>query len=156
MLLPKDPYILLSFLNARLRDQYADLEDLCASLDADEQSLRETLAGVDYRYDPVYHQFIPSSKVYEDDVCYAFNDIDPQAPTHFLVVPKAHIGSVSEITADNSTVVAHIFEVIAKLTKEKGLDSYRVVSNIGEQAGQSVFHLHFHVLSGRDMTWPPG
>ncbi len=63
---------------------------------------------------------IPSSKVYEDDVCYAFNDIDPQAPTHFLVVPKAHIGSVSEITADNSTVVAHIFEVIAKLTKEKG------------------------------------
>ena len=82
---------------------------------------------------------IPSSKVYEDDVCYAFNDIDPQAPTHFLVVPKAHI-----------------FEVIAKLTKEKGLDSYRVVSNIGEQAGQSVFHLHFHVLSGRDMTWPPG
>ena len=84
---------------------------------------------------------IPSSKVYEDDVCYAFNDIDPQAPTHFLVVPKAHIGSVSEITADNSTVVAHIFEVIA---------------NIGEQAGQSVFHLHFHVLSGRDMTWPPG
>ncbi len=99
---------------------------------------------------------IPSSKVYEDDVCYAFNDIDPQAPTHFLVVPKAHIGSVSEITADNSMVVAHIFEVIAKLTKEKGLDSYRVVSNIGEQAGQSVFHLHFHVLSGRDMTWPPG
>ena len=97
---------------------------------------------------------IPSSKVYEDDVCYAFNDIDPQAPTHFLVVPKAHIGSVSEITADNSTVVAHIFEVIAKLTKEKGLDSYRVVSNIGEQAGQSVFHLHFHVLSGRDMMRP--
>ena len=95
---------------------------------------------------------IPSSKVYEDDVCYAFNDIDPQAPTHFLVVPKAHIGSVSEITADNSAVVAHIFEVIARLTKEQGLDSYRVVSNIGQQAGQSVFHLHFHVLSGRDMT----
>ena len=63
---------------------------------------------------------------------------------------------MSEITADNSAVVAHIFEVIAKLTKEQGLDSYRVVSNIGEQAGQSVFHLHFHVLSGRDMTWPPG
>ena len=82
---------------------------------------------------------IPSSKVYEDDVCFAFNDIAPQAPTHFLVIPKEHI-----------------FEVIAKLTKELGLESYRVVSNIGEQAGQSVFHLHFHVLSGRDMTWPPG
>ena len=99
---------------------------------------------------------IPSSKVYEDDVCYAFNDIDPQAPTHFLVVPKAHIGSVSEINADNSAVVAHIFEVIAKLTREKGLDSYRVAYKVGEEGGQSVFHVHFHVHSGRDMTWPPG
>ena len=98
----------------------------------------------------------PSNKVYEDEVCYAFHDIAPQAPTHFLVIPKAHIGSVSEITEDNSGVAAHIFEVIAKLSKELGLDSYRVVSNIGEQAGQSVPHLHFHVLAGRDMTWPPG
>ena len=99
---------------------------------------------------------IPSKKVYEDEVCYAFYDIDPQAPTHFLVIPKAHIGSVSEVDTGNSAVVAHIFEVIAKLAKEMGMESYRVVSNIGEQAGQSVFHLHFHVLSGRDMTWPPG
>ena len=99
---------------------------------------------------------IPSNKVYEDELCYAFYDIDPQAPTHFLVIPKAHIGSVAEVTGDNSAVVAHIFEVIAKVTKELGLDSYRVVSNIGEQAGQSVHHLHFHVLSGRDMTGPPG
>lgn len=99
---------------------------------------------------------IPSNKVYEDELCYAFYDIDPQAPTHFLVVPKAHIGSVAEVTGDNSAVVAHIFQVIAKVTKQLGLDSYRVVSNIGEQAGQSVHHLHFHVLSGRDMTWPPG
>ena len=99
---------------------------------------------------------IPSKKAYEDDLCLAFYDIDPQAPVHFLVIPKAHIGSVAEGTADNSAVVAHIFEVIAKLTKEMGIESYRVVSNIGEQAGQSVRHLHFHVLSGRDMTWPPG
>ena len=99
---------------------------------------------------------IPSQKVYEDELVYAFYDIDPQAPTHFPVIPKAHIGSVSEVTADNSGVVAHIFEVISKLAKEQGLESYRIVSNIGEQAGQSVFHLHFHVLSGRDMTWPPG
>ena len=82
---------------------------------------------------------IPSNKVYEDELCYAFYDIAPQAPTHFLVIPKAHIASV-----------------IARLCREKGLESYRVVSNIGEQAGQSVHHLHFHVLSGRDMTWPPG
>ena len=99
---------------------------------------------------------IPSKKAYEDDLCLAFYDIDPQAPVHFLVIPKEHIGSVAEVTADNSAVVAHIFEVIAKLTREMGIESYRVVSNIGEQAGQSVRHLHFHVLSGRDMTWPPG
>ena len=99
---------------------------------------------------------IPSSKVYEDDVCFAFNDIAPQAPTHFLVIPKENIRSVSQIRAENSAVVAHIFEVIAKLAKEQGMESYRVVSNIGDQAGQSVHHLHFHVLSGRDMTWPPG
>ena len=99
---------------------------------------------------------IPSAKVYEDEKCFAFRDIAPQAPTHILVVPKAHIDSCNGITAENSAVVAHIFEVIAKITKEQGLDSYRVVSNIGESAGQSVFHLHFHVLGGRDMTWPPG
>ncbi|MBQ1459588.1 MAG: histidine triad nucleotide-binding protein [Oscillospiraceae bacterium] len=99
---------------------------------------------------------IPSSKVYEDELCYAFSDIAPQAPTHFLVIPKSHIGSVAEVNEANSGVVAHIFEVIAKVAAELGLESYRVVSNIGEQAGQSVHHLHFHVLSGRDMTWPPG
>ena len=99
---------------------------------------------------------IPSNKVYEDDQCFAFYDIAPQAPTQFLVIPKAHISSVSAVSEENSAVVAHIFEVIAKLTKELGIESYRVVSNIGEQAGQSVFHLHFHVLGGRDMTWPPG
>ncbi len=99
---------------------------------------------------------IPSNKVYEDELCYAFYDIDPQAPTHFLVIPKAHISSVSAVDVRNAATVGHIFAVIAQLTKQLGLDSYRVVSNIGEQAGQSVFHLHFHVLSGRDMTWPPG
>lgn len=99
---------------------------------------------------------IPSNKVYEDDLCYAFHDIDPQAPTHFLVIPKRHIRSAAAVDASNSAVVAHCFEVIAKVAADMGLDSFRVVSNIGEQAGQSVFHLHFHVLSGRDMTWPPG
>lgn len=99
---------------------------------------------------------IPSNKVYEDEKCLAFYDIDPQAPTHFLVIPKAHIGSVAEVDEANAAVVAHIFTVIARECKKLGLDSYRVVSNIGEQAGQSVPHLHFHVLAGRDMTWPPG
>lgn len=99
---------------------------------------------------------IPSKKVYEDDLCYAFHDIDPQAPTHFLVIPKAHIQSVSQVDGTNQATVGHIFAVIAALARELGLESYRVVSNIGDQAGQSVHHLHFHVLSGRDMTWPPG
>lgn len=94
---------------------------------------------------------IPSSKVYEDDICYAFNDINPLAPVHFLVVPKQHIASVAEIDSDNSHLVAHIFEVIAKLARETGLDSYRVVSNCGAEACQSVFHLHFHVLGGKQM-----
>ena len=96
---------------------------------------------------------IPSGKVYEDEICYAFNDINPQAPVHFLVIPKEHVASsVAEVTGDNSAVVAHIFEVIAKVTKEMGIESYRVISNIGAQAGQSVFHLHFHVLAGKDMS----
>ena len=99
---------------------------------------------------------IPSKKVYEDDDVYAFYDIDPQAPTHFLVIPKQHIPSAAAVTPENSMVVAKCFEVIAKIAKEMGMESFRVVSNIGEQAQQSVFHLHFHVLSGRDMTWPPG
>lgn len=99
---------------------------------------------------------IPSNKAYEDDLCYVFHDIDPQAPTHFLVIPKAHITSVSAVNEENEAIVGHMFSVIAKVTKQLGVDSYRVVSNIGEQAGQSVFHLHFHVLGGRDLSWPPG
>ena len=99
---------------------------------------------------------IPSNKVYEDEVCLAFYDIDPQAPTHFLVIPKMHIASVAEVTEDNAAVAGHMLAVISKVTKQLGIDRYRVVSNIGEQAGQSVPHLHFHVLGGRDMTWPPG
>ena len=99
---------------------------------------------------------IPIKKVYEDEQCYAFYDIEPQAPVHFLVVPKAHICCANAITADNSGVVAHCFEVIAKICRELGVESYRIVNNCGDQAGQTVKHLHFHGLAGRDMTWPPG
>ncbi len=100
---------------------------------------------------------LPSTKVYEDDICYAFNDIEPKAPVHFLVVPKEHIDSVAMITPENSAVVSHIFEVIAKLAKELDLtQGFRVVSNTGELAKQSVKHLHFHVLAKRSLEWPPG
>lgn len=100
---------------------------------------------------------IPSTKVYEDDTVLAFLDLDPQAPQHILLIPKAHIQSAADITAANSAVVAHIFEVAAKIAAEKGFsEGFRVVTNCGEQAGQSVKHLHFHLLAGRDFTWPPG
>lgn len=96
---------------------------------------------------------IPSTKVYEDDTVLAFKDINPLAPVHILVIPKNHIESVAEITADNSAVVAHIFEVIAKVAKEQGIDKdgFRVVSNCGENGCQSVKHLHFHILGGKKL-----
>ncbi|WP_277668830.1 histidine triad nucleotide-binding protein [Caproiciproducens galactitolivorans] len=100
---------------------------------------------------------IPSNKAYEDDKVLAFYDLDPQAPVHILIIPKEHIRSVEEITPQNSAVVARIFEVAAKLAKEKNLtDGFRVVSNVGKDGGQSVPHLHFHLLGGRSMKWPPG
>ena len=96
---------------------------------------------------------IPSTKVYEDELVYAFRDIAPQAPTHILVIPKAHIASVAELTAENSAVVAHIFEVIPQIAKAEGLENgYRVVSNCGPDAGQTVFHLHFHILGGKPLA----
>ena len=96
---------------------------------------------------------IPSTKVYEDEQVLAFRDIAPQAPTHILVIPKAHIGSVAQITGENSGVVAHIFEVIPQIAQAEGLTGgYRVVSNCGADAGQTVHHLHFHILGGRELT----
>ena len=100
---------------------------------------------------------IPCTKVYEDDNVLAFNDIDPKAPVHILVIPKRHIESCAGIDGSNSAVVAMIFETIAKIAKENGFgDGFRVVSNTGDSAGQSVKHLHFHVLAGRELSWPPG
>ena len=96
---------------------------------------------------------IPSTKVYEDDLVLAFRDIAPQAPTHILVIPKTHIPSVDGITAENSAVVAHIFEVIPQIAKAEGLENgYRVVSNCGADAGQTVPHLHFHILGGKTLA----
>ena len=100
---------------------------------------------------------IPSTKVYEDDKSIAFNDIDPKAPTHILFIPKKHIGSCAEVNEENSAYVSHIFEKIAQVSKEKGMtDGFRVVSNCGVSAGQTVPHLHFHVMAGREFTWPAG
>lgn len=96
---------------------------------------------------------IPSTKVYEDDLVYAFRDIAPQAPTHILVIPKIHIPGCDGVTAENSGVVAHIFEVIPEIARAEGLQNgYRVVSNCGSDAGQTVPHLHFHILGGKALN----
>lgn len=94
---------------------------------------------------------IPSSKVYEDDKILAFHDIAPATPVHVLFIPKTHLAGVRDITADNAAVVAHIFSVIPQVAKELGLTDYRVVSNNGPEACQSVQHLHFHLLGGQQM-----
>ena len=96
---------------------------------------------------------IPSTKVYEDEKILAFRDIAPQAPCHVLVIPKTHIADVNGITAENSAIVAHIFQVIPQIAKAEGLENgYRVVSNCGADAGQMVPHLHFHILGGRKLA----
>lgn len=100
---------------------------------------------------------IPANKLYEDDRCLAFYDLSPQAPVHFLVIPKAHIHSVDGLDQQNCDIVGHIFTVIAKLAGELSLESgYRIVNNCGADGGQTVPHLHFHVLGGRLLAWPPG
>lgn len=101
---------------------------------------------------------IPSTKVYEDDVVYAFRDIDPQAPSHILIIPKQHISSVNEINEENCAVVGHIFKVAAEIARAEGIaeEGYRIVTNIGENGGQTVGHLHYHMLGGRSLQWPPG
>ena len=96
---------------------------------------------------------IPSTKVYEGETVFAFRDIAPQAPTHILVVPKVHIPDCNGVSAENSAVVAHIFEVIPQIAKAEGLtNGYRVVSNCGADAGQTVQHLHFHILGGKTLN----
>ena len=100
---------------------------------------------------------IPSRKAYEDSKVLAFYDLDPQAPVHILLIPKEHISSCKEVTEENSYLVAHIFQVAAKLAAELGLENgFRIVANTGEDGGQTVPHLHFHLLGGRSMEWPPG
>ena len=100
---------------------------------------------------------IPSTKVYENDYVYAFFDIEPQAPFHAIIVPKVHISSADEINAQNSIYIAKIFEAVAEIAKNENLiDGYRVVNNCGKDGGQTVGHIHFHLLARRNLAWPPG
>ena len=100
---------------------------------------------------------IPSQCLYEDDKVYGFKDIEPQAPVHFLVIPKKHIDSLDAMEDEDSELIGYVFKKIRDLAREEGLENgYRVVHNIGEDGGQSVKHMHFHVLGGRSLQWPPG
>ena len=101
---------------------------------------------------------IPSTEVYSDERCYAFDDVNPQAPTHTLIIPREHIAHLNELTSDHEAVMGHLMVVASEVAKRKGLqeDGYRLVMNAGEHGGQSVYHLHLHVLGGRQLSWPPG
>lgn len=97
---------------------------------------------------------IPSRRVAEDDAIFAFEDIAPRAPTHVLIVPKKHVATMAE--ASDETLAGRLLVAAAKIARERGLESYRLVINNGEGAGQTVFHLHVHLLGGRSFSWPPG
>jgi histidine triad (HIT) family protein len=101
---------------------------------------------------------IPVKKVYEDDVLFAIEDINPQAPTHLLIIPKKHIVNSLDLAAEDEQLVGAVYRVAARLARERGVDQdgFRIVNNNNAGAGQSVFHIHFHLLAGRQMAWPPG
>ena len=106
----------------------------------------------------IVNKEIPAKIVYEDDKVLAFHDINPQAPYHILVIPKKHISTLLELTEEDKDLIGHIYLVMNKLARELGVAErgYRVVVNCNEEAGQPVFHVHFHFLAGREMQWPPG
>lgn len=99
---------------------------------------------------------MPCDRIYEDDNYLAFNDIVPQAPFHILIIPKKHISKIADLTGDDNEIMGGLFSVAAKICAKKSISDYRLVVNNGEGVGQSVFHIHLHVLAGRAMKWPPG
>ena len=99
----------------------------------------------------------PAKKVYEDERSFVFEDINPQAPTHVLIIPKKHIVGLKEAQAEDAEIIGYLHLVAAQIARERGIENgYRTVFNVGPRAGQSVFHLHLHLLGGRPMAWPPG
>jgi len=100
---------------------------------------------------------IPAKKIYEDEHTYAFEDINPQAPTHVLIIPKRHVRGLKEATPEDAELIGRCHLAAAEIARQRGIeDGYRTVLNVGPQAGQSVFHLHVHLLGGRSLHWPPG
>jgi histidine triad (HIT) family protein len=99
---------------------------------------------------------IPCDKLFEDDEVLAFRDISPEAPVHFLVIPKQHINGPAAVTVEDEQIIGKMMRIGNEVAKQEGIENFRLVFNNGEQAGQTVFHIHMHVLGGRSLTWPPG
>tara|TARA_B100000700_G_C14857847_1_gene767150 strand:- start:496 stop:837 length:342 start_codon:yes stop_codon:yes gene_type:complete len=99
---------------------------------------------------------IPCDEIYSDELCLAFKDIQPQAPTHIIVIPRKSIPSLKEIEDDDKNLLGHLLLVTSKIAKKEGLENWRTIINTGESAGQTVFHLHLHIIGGRKLSWPPG
>ena len=99
---------------------------------------------------------IPFDAIYEDEKCLAFRDVDPQAPTHFLIIPRKHIESLRVAELKDQQLLGHLLLVASKVAQKEGLNSWRTIVNTGEEAGQTVFHLHLHIIGGRPLNWPPG
>lgn len=99
---------------------------------------------------------IPSDRVFEDESVIVFRDINPKAPTHVLAIPRRHLDSVDDLTDADADLLAALFSAMRRVAEQGGLKGYRIISNVGAESGQSVFHLHFHLLGGRPMAWPPG
>lgn len=120
--------------------------------------MTETHLEADCLFCKIIQKKIPSTIVYEDDAALAFEDITPQAPTHLLIIPKRHIARLADLQVEDETTMAHIFSVVLKLAKKMHLleSGFRTVINSGETAGQTVFHLHVHLMGGRAFHWPPG
>ena len=99
---------------------------------------------------------IPADRVHEDEAVIVFRDINPQAPTHVLAIPRRHVASAAELTDSDADLLAALFAALRSVATDAGLSGYRIVTNVGPEAGQSVFHLHLHLLGGRSLEWPPG
>lgn len=113
--------------------------------------------GGDTLFGKIIRREIPADIVYEDDLCLAFRDIAPQAPVHILLIPKQPIPKLAEAQAEDQPLLGHLLLTVKRIAEQEGLtDGYRTVINTGERGGQTVFHLHIHLLGGRDLTWPPG
>tara|TARA_Y100001968_G_scaffold103629_1_gene93639 strand:- start:348 stop:686 length:339 start_codon:yes stop_codon:yes gene_type:complete len=106
-------------------------------------------------FNKILRKEIPCDQVYTDDLCLAFRDIEPQAPVHILIIPKKSISSLKDVENDDTALLGHLLLIAAKVAKQEGLESWRTIINTGASAGQTVFHLHLHIIGGRKLSWPP-